>query len=534
MRGIIVAPQPEAVEAGALILATGGNAIDAALACAFVQGVVDPLMTGIGGFGTMQVYMPSRGIHINLDFHARCPAATKPDMWANLLEGETRDGFGFVLRGHVNEVGYKSVAVPASLRAFEDALRDYGTFDWADILAPAIAWAKRGSVVRPYMHANWLQKESRLGRTDKVDKLGLSKTGRAIYFRDDGSLKVPGDTVRNGELARTLERIAREGADLFYGGEIAEHIASDMKANGGFLTIDDLRAVQTIRTAPLRGTYRGMEVCSSAPPGGGLLLIEMLNILESADLRSLGHNTPDYLCFLAEVMKAAAFDKEHSVGDPAFVDVPVDRLTSKCHARKIAGHIARGDRISVARLQTPESMDTTQVCVVDSDGNAVSLTHSLGTTSGVITDGLGFMYNSCMSVFDPRPGRPGSLAPGKARFTSMAPTILLECGAPKIVIGAPGGAHISGAILQAIVNVLDFGMSPFEAVAAPRISATSDVVDVSNRIPRFVTDEMEKRGYPIARTIQGFAFGAPHMLANGREGWVGGADPQRDGMAINI
>ena len=534
MRGIIVAPQPEAVEAGALVLARGGNAVDAALACAFVQGVVDPLMTGIAGFGTMQIYMPGKGVHTNLDFHGRCPSATTPDMWADLLEGETRDGFGFILRGKINDAGYASVAIPGSLRAFEEALRDFGTFDWTDILAPAIDWARRGSVVRPHVHAMWHQKESKFGRVDMLDKLAMSRTGREIYFRTDGSPKEQGETIVNLDLARTLERISLEGADLFYRGEFAERIDADMRANGGLLRLQDLKAFRTVRTDPIRGTYRGLNISSSAPPGGGVLLVEMLNILETEEIVSLGHNSPDYLCLLAEAMKAAAFDKENSVGDPAFVDVPVARLISKDHANAIAEGFRSGKKISIPRLQSKESQNTTHVCVVDAAGNAVSLTHSLGTASGVITDGLGFMYNSCMSVFDPRPGRSGSLAPGKARFTSMAPTMVFRGDTPEIVVGSPGGAHISGAIVQSIVNVVDFGMSPFEAVAAPRISATSNVVDVSNRIPRYVTDELERRGHPIARSFQGFAFGAPHMLCRNNGNWTGGADPQRDGMALAV
>lgn len=534
MRGIIVAAQPEAAEAGASVLKAGGNAVDAMIACAFVQGVVDPQMTGIAGFGTLQVFMPARGVHACIDFHATCPGRATPEMWADLLEGETRDGFGFLVRGKINDAGYASIAVPGSLRAYEEAARAFGTLDWRDLLRPAIEQAERGFVVRPNVRAMWLQKESRFGRVDLVDKLALSETGRRIYFRADGTLKDVGDHVHNPDLALTLKRIADGGADVFYSGEIAERIAADMARNGGLLGYDDLARFRTKRSAPLRGSYRGLDLATSMPPGGGIMIVEMLNVLENFGVSGMTHNGPEHLRLLAEAMKLAARDKENHVGDPAFVDIPLERLASKAYAAEAARRYALGERIAVERLPGGESGNTTQVCVVDAAGNVAAMTHSLGTASGVITDGLGFMYNACMNVFDPRPGRPGSIAPGKSRFTAMAPTIVFEDGRPRIVVGAPGGAHIAGAITQAVVNVLDFGMSAVEAVSAPRISVTSGIVDVSNRIPRYVTDALEAQGYPVARSPQGFAFGAPHALVRSRSGWQGGADPQRDGVALVV
>jgi gamma-glutamyltranspeptidase / glutathione hydrolase len=280
MRGMIVAPQPEAVEAGAVALKRGGNAIDAAIACAFMQGVVDPQMTGIAGFGVMQVYMPKRGVHLHLDFHTRCPASATPTMWEHLIEGETRDGFGFILKGRVNDVGYESIAVPGNLRGYEEALAEFGTMEWRDVIAPAIATAREGFILRPHVHAMWVQKESRMGRVDLVDKLRSTPSGRHIYFHGDGTLKGLGDRIVNEDMARSLERIAREGADLFYRGTMAEEIAADMTAHGGRVSLDDLRGYKTTRSAPVWGTYRGYRIASAPPPAGGTLVIEMLQILE--------------------------------------------------------------------------------------------------------------------------------------------------------------------------------------------------------------------------------------------------------------
>ncbi len=533
MAGTIVAVQPEAAEAGALVLGQGGNAVDAAVACALVQGVVDPQMVGIAGFGTVQIYMPSKGVHECIDFHGTCPGRSTPEMWEHLLEGETRDGFGFLLKGKINDAGYASVAVPGSLRAYEE-LAGYGRFTWKDLLAPAIRQAREGFVVRPNVRAMWLMKESQFGRVDMVDKLKLSATGRAAYFRADGGLKEVGERVSNPDLAATLAEIAEKGADVFYRGWIAERIAEDMAAHGGLLTYDDLAGYRTRRSRPLRSSYRGLDIASSAPPAGGVMLIEMLNFLEHFEVPAQRHNSVEHLQRLTEAMKFATRDKELHVGDPAFVDIPLERLLSKAHAASAAKAYDRGERISIERLGTPESTNTTQLCVADDEGNIVTMTHSLGTASGIITDGLGFMYNACMNVFDPRPGRPGSIAPGKSRFTAMAPTIVFEDKEPKIVIGAPGGAHIAGALFQALVNIIDYGMSAVEAVSAPRISVTSNIVDVCNRIPRFVTDRLAEAGHPIARSPQSFAFGAPHALLRRGGGWTGGADPQRDGVCITI
>jgi gamma-glutamyltranspeptidase / glutathione hydrolase len=532
MRGMIVAPQPEAVEAGAEILKRGGNAVDAAIACALVQGVVDPQMTGIAGFGSMQVWLPKRGLHVSLDFHARCPKAARPGMWADLIRGEATDGFGFILEGRVNDLGYQSIAVPGSLRAYEEALAEFGTMDWRDVLQPAIEEARQGFVVRPHVYTMWTQDEARYGRTDYVEKLGFTPSGRALYFRDDGALKRPGDRVVNADLARTLVRIAAGGADLFYQGAIAEEMVADIRAHGGLLSLDDLRDFRTTRAAPLRGTYRGHEVTSCPPPGGGVMVVEMLHILEGFDLAALGHNTPSYLQVLAEAMKRATSDKDRHVGDPAFVEVPTQRLVSKDYAATLADAIRRGERAHVERLGLGESRNTTQVSVIDADGNAVSMTHSLGSPSGVISAGLGFMYNGCMGVFDPRPGRAGSIAPGKARFSSIAPAIVFRDGRPRIVIGAPGGTYIAGSIVQGIVNVVDFGMTMLEAVVAPRVSVTSDAIDVSNRLPRFVTRALEAMGYSVRRSYQSYAFAGLHAI-EARDGRLhGAADPQRDGMAL--
>lgn len=531
---MIVTAQPEASEAGARVLMAGGNAVDAAMAAALVQGVVDPQMCGIAGFGSCQIYMPGKGIHTNIDFHGNTPLSATPDMWLDLLEGETRDGFGFVLKGKVNDLGYQAVTTPGSLKAYSEAAGEFGSMDWADICAPAIAQAKAGFYVRPHVH-QWWTCGAEFGRADVASRLRFSKTGAQAYFRPDGSVKQIGDHVANPDLATTLERVARHGADIFYTGEIAEQIADDFKAHGGLMTLADLQAYKTVRTDPLRGSYRGFDIASNQPPGGGVMLIEMLNILENFDLAGIGHNTTEYIRIVCEAMKAATSDKDNFVGDPAFFDVPLERLTSRQHAADIAGRIRAGERMSVERLELPpEPKDTTHVAVVDKDGNCVTMTHSLGMPSGVITDGLGFMYNGCMGVFDPRPGRAGSIAPGKSRFSAVCPTIAFSNGKPHVVLGAPGGTQIVMGVLQGLLNVLDFGMTMEQAVSAPRFSSTSNAIDITNRIPGYIVEPLQRDGYEVIRSALNFGIAAVHGIRIVDGVMDGGADPGHDGVALAV
>ncbi|WP_282605286.1 gamma-glutamyltransferase [Pelagibius sp. Alg239-R121] len=533
--GIVSAPQPEAVEAGTEALERGGNAIDAAIATALVQTVVDPQMCGIAGFGSMQLYLPDQGIHTCLDFHGRAPSKVTPEMWQDRILGEAEDGFGFILEGHVNDVGYGAVTTPMSLKAYDEALTKFGTMTLSDLMEPAIAYAEEGFMVRPHVSYFWNLVEGG-GRAPHGDRVTKHPEARRIYVKDDGKLRKPGEILRNPDMAATYRQIAAEGVESFYQGTIAERIVSDMEANDGYLTHDDLRSVAVNEVAPLWGEYRGHKIATNNPPGGGIMVLEMLNILENFDLAAMGHDSPDYIATVSEAMKIATADKDRSVGDPRFVEIPVDRLISKTYAREMAAKIRSGEKTSVPRLNSggKESTDTTHISVADEYGNCVAMTHSLGMPSGVVTPGLGFMYNGCMSVFDPRPGNTGSLAPGKSRFTAMAPTMVFKGDEPFFVVGAPGGTFITMGVLQAILNVVDFGMNAQEAVSAPRFCTTSDTIDITNRITRRTERELKARGYPVRRSPLGYHFAGVHALRKTEAGWDGGADPARDGVALAV
>ena len=533
-RAMIVAAQPEATEAGAEILKAGGNAVDAAMACAFVQGVVDPLMCGLAGFGSCGIAMPAAGFHGYIDFHAPAPLATRPDMWADRIESEARDGYGFILRGRLNDIGYQAICAPASLRAYRDAHREHGRLPWEQILEPAIAWAEGGWTVRPHV-GSWWAEEGQMGRAANHERLAFTPASRALYCRPDGTPKRVGDRVVNRDLGHTLRLIAKHGDEVFYEGEIAHAIVEDMRKHDGLIAEADLRGWRTTRDTPLWGTYRRYRVSSNRPPGGGVMLLEMLNILEHFPLASLDHNSPEYVRLVAEAMKRATIDKDRYVGDPRFVEVPVDRLAGKPYAAEMAEEIRAGKKADVPRFNGGAPVkDTTHVSVVDAEGNCVTMTHSLGMPSGVVTSGLGFMYNGCMGVFDPRPGRVGSLAPGKARFSSVVPSIVWEADRPHLVIGAPGATQIAMGVLQVLLNALDFDMTMVEAVSAPRFSATSNAIDVSNRIPSGVERELGTMGYEVVRSPNTYGFAAVHAIRIHGDGVDGGADPGHDGIVMAV
>lgn len=538
MKGVVTAPQPEAAEAGADVLREGGNAVDAAVACALVQTAVDPLMCGVAGFGSMHVYLPGRGVHRVLDFHGRAPLAARPDMWADLVRGEAEDGFGFLLEGAVNEIGYQSITTPMTLRALDSALARYGSAKLSDLIEPAIAYCEDGFPIRPHVSAYWSEGPLS-GRVAHTECLTRFEATRKIYLRPDGGIPGVGEILRNPDMGRTCRRVAEHGAEDFYTGGIAARIAADVARGGGLLSAEDLAHARPEDTEPLWGSYRGHRIATNRPPGGGVMILEMLNVLEHFDLAAMGHNSPEYVATVSEAMKIATVDKDTRVGDPRFFETPLAELTSKEYGARMAERIRRGEKTRVPRLNAGggrESKDTTQVCVVDGEGGCVSLTHSLGRPSGVVTEGLGFMYNGCMGVFDPRPGRAGSLAPGKARFTAMCPTMVFDGeGRPWYVVGAPGGTFITMGVLQGILNAVDFGMSAQESVSAPRFCAVSDTIDLTNRVLRRTERGLREMGYPVRRSARSFHFAGVHALrrtAGG--GWEGGADPGRDGMAVAV
>jgi gamma-glutamyltranspeptidase / glutathione hydrolase len=515
---IIVCPQPQAAEIGLEVMRRGGNAVDAAVTCAFVQGVIDPQMCGIGGCGVMLVHSPQHGDAL-LEFYGTAGSLVREDQWESIFIREAADRYGYVLDGRVNDVGYRSVCVPGTVAGLHEALTRFGTISWEEAIEPAIPLARDGFPVTGYVHGFWTT-DYGPDVVPNAERIQATPAARAIYTHD-GSLYAIGELMIQAELAQTLEMLAVQGPDAFYRGWIAEAIAADFAANDGFITREDLESYRVNVTEPIRGTYRGLQIVAAGPPAGGLTLLQMLNFLEGYDLGAAGWPSTEAARLLVEAMAWAVADRELHVADPRFVDIPTGALSDKKYAAK-------------AREVVADRTDTTQVCVVDDGGNAVSLTHTLGSSSGVVTPGLGFGYNDYMNCFDPRPGRPNSVRPGKTRVTMMTPTLVFDGRKLRVCVGAPGGTKIVTGVLQVLVNVLDHDMSAVEAVSAPRVDFQGHAVQAEARIPRAVVEGLARLGYTVNRRTLNYDsyFSRPQVIVADRDGFLSGAsDPRKDGGA---
>ncbi len=538
---MIVAPQPLAAEEGVKVLKRGGNAVDTAVVAGFVQGVVDPFMCGIGGFGWMHVYVKRTGEEKILDFNGRAGSKATPTMWEDINMGRWRDGFGYRLKGDINDVGYKAVATPGTVRGFYEALSSYGTMEWKDALQPAIRYAEQGYPVSAEQMNLWKAKPE-AGRTlNHAQRLSTTSTCSKIYLKK-GNVYEAGDLLIQRELASTLRRIANEGPELFYEGDIAETIASDMEQNSGFITARDLSQFRVKYTDPLISTYRGLDVRSNQPPGGGITLLEALNILEGFPMSqysrwTVGEKAAEFLHKIASTLKAAHVDRATYVGDLGFSDIPIGRIVSKENASQWRKRIDGREEFKVPEFAPNESPHTTHLSVVDRQGNAVALTHTIGASgaSGVVTLGLGFLYNNAMNSFVPLQGHPNSIAPGKGRVSGISPTMLFSNGELYMVLGSPGANTIISSVMQTIVSVVDLGMSIVEAVSAPRIDCQGDIIDAEARIPLFVLDELRGMGWQVERWNSSYAFGRVQTLLLDRsKGRVEGAsDPRGGGVALS-
>ncbi len=533
--GVVCAPQPLAVEAGADTLKRGGNAIDAALACAFVQGVVDPQMCGLGGGGVMMLHQANTGRTVELSFYAPAPLSASPTMFEPLIIERVRWG-GWRLRDRANEVGYLSVCTPTFVKAAHLASARFGRLKWSDLLGPAIDIAAAGAPVYHHVYDRWMRPTE--GYADSLERHSATPAASKLYTRE-GRMLATGERMPTSELAATLKRLASHGAADFYQGEIAHSIVSDMQQHGGLITLEDLDRCQVFEREPLWGSYRHLKVASPSPPGGGLALLLALKLMESRVDRTVEHNSALHAHRLAECLKIALGTWKLRSGDPRFVRDDARVLLSESFISTLSHqiHDERAFRLSnLAANLVPDSRDTTQVSVIDAEGNAVSMTHTLGLGSGVVTSGLGFMYNNAMMLFDPNPGQPNSISPGRIRQHATAASIAFDRDSPALALGAPGGHGIISGVAQTISNLIDFGMTPVEAVSAPRLHCEGEQVELEARFPRSVARALEALGHPVRHSLYSFDYtsGRPHVVSRASTGELnGGADPRGGGMALH-
>ena len=522
-RGMVVTNHPLASAAGAEMLAGGGNAVDAAIAALFALTVVEPMMVGIFGAGHAQVYLAGR-VHTAIDGYTTAPAAARPDMyrpvsdsWPDYMEAVGRE----------NSVGPKSVGVPGNLAAWCEMLARFGTFDLATVMAPAIRHAEHGFRVTGYLAECLAEAAPDLA----------SFPASARVFLPGGAPLRKGERLVQADYAATLRTIAKDGPPLLYGGALGRRVADYMAQSGGLITLDDLTRYRTVERAPVRGTYRGFEIVGCPPPtGGGVHLLQILNVLEGYDVAGLGFGTVDGIHLLAEALKIAFADRAAATGDPAFVDVPVAHLIAKDYAAARRADIDMGKASAFNPGVVPSgSAHTTHLTVADGDGNVVAATQTINSLFGsrVVVPETGMLMNNTMFIFDPHPGHAMSVVPGKRMTSSMAPTIVLRDGRPALALGLPGGARIFTSVLQALVNVIDHGMSLQEAVEAPRMWTQGQELEVESAVGDDVRAGLAARGHrvvPLAHVAGGMG-----AIAFEPDGTLTGASCWRaDGTPIGL
>lgn len=524
--GVVTSNHPLGAAAGAEMLAAGGNAVDAAVATMFALTVVEPMMVGLIGGGMTHIRLAD-GRHVVIDGQSQAPAAATPDMFEPVSDEIARR---LDTVGRANAVGPRAVATAGNLAAWSMALARYGTFPLSDVMAPAIRHARLGFLASPYLSECVAECAEDLARDARIAEL----------FLPGGAPIQPGARLVQTAYAETLDAIADDGPSVLYGGDVGRAAAKAIQRAGGVLSLDDFLNYRAIERAPVSGTYRGVEIIGPPPPAsGGVHVIQMLNILEGFDLKAMGYGSPDATHLLAEAIKIAFADRDASTGDPAFLNVPVERLIDKAYAdeRRQAIDMGAAQNWSpgVAPAEIRESAHTTHMTVVDGDGSIVTATHTINSLFGAcfVIGETGMIANNYMRLFDPHPGRALSIAPGKRVPTSMAPVMGLVDGEVQFALGLTGGVRIFPSAMQAIVNLVEHGMDLQSAVEAPRVWGQGGVLELETGTPDATVKALAERGHDIVATPHlGGGMNGVYRRTDGA--WEGAACWRADGAAIAI
>ena len=533
--GMVVSAKQIASEVGVEILKKGGNAIDAAVATGFALAVTHPQAGNIGGGGFMVAHLAD-GTSFALDYREKAPAGTDRDMYL--------DSTGTVIP-NLSTYSHLAAGVPGSVDGLLRAWRDYGSGNISrkQLLAPAIRLARKGfPITRRYAHyLNYYN-----------DFFIRNPGAAAIFIKSDGQPWQADDKLVQKDLAKTLKQIAKNGHDGFYTGIVADLIVAEMSRGGGLITKADLLNYTAQYRPPVTGTFREYEIISMPPPSsGGVLVIQMLNMLENFPIDSLGWNSSAYIHLLTEIERRAYSDRAEHLGDPDFWDVPLSLLTSKEYARqriinlRVDEATPSGD-VSAGQQLPTESPETTHYSVIDRYGNAVSVTTTLNFSfgCGIVVKGAGFFLNNEMDDFSAKPSVPNAfgllgndanaIVPGKRMLSSMTPTIVLKDQQPYLLVGAPGGATIITTVLQVILNSTIYGMDIQEAVSAPRVHSQwyPDVVYGEIRgLSEDVITNLQELGHVVEVHPWGY-MGRANCILVDSTGYHGGADPRGENAAV--
>ena len=528
--GAVVTVHPLATKAAEQAFKQGGNAVDATVAAALTLGVVDGFNSGIGGGCFMLIRKPD-GTFVAIDGRETAPQKASRDMF--LHDGKADPG--------LSRTGALAIGVPGALAAYDLAIREHGNIDLAEHLGQAAAIAEKGFALdKAYLH--------RLGQA--VKKLRQFPDSARIFLGPDGNAWPSGHSLKQPDLARSYRKIARHTADWFYRGPFALKTEEWMLANGGLISRADLAAYKARRREPVRSTYRGFEIVGFPPPSsGGVHVAQILNILETFDLRSMPPNSPRFVHHVAEAMRLAFADRAHWLGDADFAPVPKG-LASKKYASELARRIHPDKVTNVERHSTPPDADTnlfgkhtTHFSATDSDGWWVACTATVNTTfgSGVVLPGTGIVMNNEMDDFSAQPGTPNAfgligaeanaVAPGKRPLSSMSPTIVLRDGKPVFTVGAAGGPTIISQAVLAIIHFIDHGMTPAKALGQARFHHQwkPNRLLVEKALGQATIDELRKMGHTVKVTD---SIGAAQALGLGQAGrpFTGAADPRGRGV----
>jgi gamma-glutamyltranspeptidase/glutathione hydrolase len=521
--GMVVAMEAIASDVGVSVLQKGGNAIDAAVAVGFALAVTHPFAGNIGGGGYMLIRMAD-GRTTFIDFRERAPGKASRSMYLDANGDLTQDGVE----------GWRSSGVPGTVRGFEIAVGKYGRRTWAENLAPAVELATKGFPVS-YALAESLKGSRSLARSPESRRI----------FQKDGAFFEAGERLVQADLGRTLTRISANGPNDFYEGETASRFAEEMARHGGIITKADLSDYRPVERTPLTGTYHGCTVITAPPSSaGGIALLEMLGILDGTGYEKGGVGSASTIHYVAESMRRAYADRNEYVGDPDFVKVPIAGLLDHSYLARLRASIdperaTPSDTVRPGKPAGTEPMETTHYSVVDAGGNAVAVTYTLngGYGNGITVPGLGFLLNNEMDDFAGKPGTPNmfglvqgeanAIQAGKRPLSSMTPTILVKDGRLFMTVGGPGGSRISTAVLQVILNVVDFGMNVQDAVDAPRFHHQwqPDRLSLERGISPDTVALLKSRGYEVDYA-PGVVLAQVAAIVNDR-GWLQGASDGR-------
>jgi gamma-glutamyltranspeptidase/glutathione hydrolase len=495
-----------------------------------MQCAIDPFMCGVGGIGVAQLYDARQGEATVVDFYGRVGSGARADQWAGQIR-RTPTGRTYV-KGFANAIGYGSILIPSTVAGLA-AIHLRGRLPWPELLQPAIAILREGFPLYPAI-AEYFDDRYQYPRGEYFPPFAqFIRTTPAfarLWLREDGQPHRVGDPLVNPDYAATLQTLADEGPDSFYRGSLAAVIAADFAAHDAPITAADLAACRANIIEPVSTRYRGYRISTSPP--GGITILQALALLADTDFAMLDRDSPEALHRIAAALRIAFGERAKLAGevDQAFLE----RLLAPAQLTKLRQRFDA--TVPVARV-VAEPPGTTHLTVADREGNIVALTHTLSLGSGVVTPGLGFQYNNGMSSFDPFPGRARSLVPGRMRVTPMAPTIVFDGERPLIALGSPGSNAIISAITQTLINLLDFGLSPLEAVAAPRLHCEGRALLLETRTPALTAQALAVQGWVVNQ--RPFAYdtlqGRVQLLVRNGERWLGASDPRRDGgVAIAV